>query len=229
MERAGSVSLDYARVSQDIRDTRELESGSTAGIALLFRQPGNPLYARIGYRRINFGKYAPSGSSTPYEYQQETTVREVALGTYVGRTSLLTIEADRQPTTLTTSAGSRSETDSKAFAIRGRHLARVSGEQHIALEGQVKQIRLEEEGAPSETNRQAEILFTYYPKRTVALSADILKLSGDTKELRGTGYGLGLDVYLTSRANAYLKIARISRDPPYDDIDSAGFGFAFRF
>jgi hypothetical protein len=236
IERVGSVSVDYARLSQNVDGYRELESGYTSGITLLARRPDSSLYGRFRYKRAESGRQAYSGSSSiSHEFGVEGDTRELALGAYLSKASLLTIEAARESYEQANSgytAGTYESTVDR-LGLTGRHLAPLSAGAHLAAQLQLERVKhkLETSITVEPKYERISLQGTYYPTRTLALTAGISDVNGDNGFADGTIYLFGVDAYLRPSMNVFLRWEKFFDSADVDATDSkrVALGLVFRF
>jgi hypothetical protein len=221
VERIGSVSANYGRSSFDIDDTQSLSKGSMYGVSLLFMRPGSPLVVGAGYDSFYSGKSRSQFSF--FENESDTRSYQLAIGAYVDKTTALTLDWSRSRTrTKFTSSGLTFFEFNDTFTsvgFSGKHLARLSGGDHVAIVAGVSQLTHEQEGAASEKNRDLFIQATYYPMKTLGLTLGVSSDRGDDRLSEGETYLAGVKMFVTTTISLSLDYQRFQAKAPANRDD----------
>ena len=164
VERIGTLSVNFGRMTSDLRNTRN--KGSVSGVSFEYRGPDTPMIARAGIQSSYSGN------------QIDARLYEVSLGAYVDRTTALALDGSRIMTsTKILSGGSSFSEFSDAFTsvgFSGQHLERLSGGDHVAFIAGFSRDTHEQERAAPEKNRSVFLKATYYPTKMVGLKLGVL-------------------------------------------------------
>ena len=220
VERTGSFSVNYARTSFDIDNAQRLSNGSMYGANVDFRRPDTPLIVSAGYESFYSGK--AGFPLVSIESESDTRQYQLSIGSYVDRTTALTLHWSRSTTRsrLTSSSISSDFKDNfTSIGFSGQHLARLSGGDHLAFVAGISRDTHEQEGAASEKNRTLFLQATYYPAKTLGLTLGVASDRGDDRLSEGESYLAGVKMFVTPAISLSLDFSRFLAKAPDNNDD----------
>jgi hypothetical protein len=225
VERAASVGAIYTRTSPS-SDEFQRENGSSYGVAGVFRRPDTPFYAGASYTRSEPGRARSSSG----EFESERDSYRLSIGGYVAKRTLLTLELDRSESD-GTSSGSIIFRDSTTtgIGVRGVHLAKLAGDNHLALAVDLTRTERKPDGSPEEANNSVLASATYYPTTRLGLTAGYGYESGDDRLTEGSTYLAGISWFVIPKVRLALELQKFDSKEEGLDFDTIFLGATLRF
>jgi hypothetical protein len=198
VERIGSLSATFGRITSDLGNTRT--KASMWGVSSEYRKRDTAMIAGAGILSSYSGN------------QIDARLYQASIGAYVGKTTTLTLDGSRIMTWTKISSGGSTFSEFTdaftSFGLSGRHLARLSGGDHLAFIAGISRSTHEEEGAAPEKNRSVFAETTYYPTKMVGLKVGILLDRGDDSLTAGKTVEAGAKMFLTPAFSLDLDFQR---------------------
>ncbi len=231
VERIGKITADYVRTSSDQNGFQSVGDGSQYGAAVEFRRPDTPLVARAGYQSLKSPKLR--SVSTLTEFESDLKFYELAIGAYVEKNTLLALDWStfRSQSQSKSTGGLVSETKdtSTTIAFGGQHLARLPGDDHLAVTATIAETTLKPEGASSEKNRSISLQTIYYPTKMLGLKLGVSSDRGDDGFSEGETYQAGASMFVTPAVSLSLDFLRFKAKAPNNDFDFVALSALLRF
>ncbi len=198
VERIGSLSATFGRITSDLGNTRT--KSSMSGVSSEYRRPDTPMIAGAGVLSSYSGN------------QIDARLYQASIGAYVDKTTALALDGSRIMTsTKISSGGSTFSEFTDAFTsvgVSGQHLARLSSGDHVAFIAGISRSTHEQERAAPEKNRSAFLKATYYPTRMVGLKLGGSFDRGDDSLTAGKTVEAGAKMFLTPAFSLDLDFQR---------------------
>jgi hypothetical protein len=233
VERVGSVSGNYGRMSSDLSNGQTLGNGSMYSVAADLRRPDTPLIVGASYDSFRSGKLQGTSSGIPFESESDTKFLQLSIGAYVDRTTALSLDWSRSRTRNQATLGGVPVSDSTdtftSIGISGQHLARLSGGDHIAFLVGISRDTHDQQGPSSESNRTLFLQATYYPTRMLGLNFGAIVDRGDDRSSEGETYLLGVKAFVTPTVSLSLDFQRNLGKTSGNDFDFVTLKALVRF
>src|SRR5256885_1111928 len=212
VERIGSLSANFGRTSLDVDNTQGSRNGSMFGVNGEYRRPDTPMIASAGIESLYSGT------------QIDARLYRASIGTYVGKTTALTLDGSRAMTWKKTISGGQPFSEFSdaltSIGFSGQHLARLSGGDHVAFIAGVSRETLVQELAAPEKNRTVFVLATYYPTKMLGLTLGVSSDRGDDRSNEGEFYLAGVKMFVTPTLSLSLDFQKShAKAPNSTDFD----------
>lgn len=225
VERAGSVSANYAWTSNEFENAERLSNGYDYGAAVQYARPDTFLRAAASAEVLNQGKSSVGGVDT----QTEAKAYQVSVGAYVAKATSVDLNWSRSKTTASSSAASIPDITVDGIALVGQHLEPLAVSGHVAVTARAALFTIRSEGSPDQKNRDLQVQAVYYPTKLFGLKAGLGIDRGDNDTLEGETYLVGLKTFFTPAVSLSIDYQKFNSRTAGNGFDLVMLRGAMRF
>jgi len=233
VERSGSLSANYSRLSPELTNAETVKKGSAYGVDVDFRRAGSPLILRAGYDSTDSGRFATPLASGGTETEVQAKAYQASIGAYTGAATALSVDWSKAKSRTAVNVPNTNQPDTNntftSVGLSGQHLARFAGGDSLAIDATIARITHDSDNAASETNWDIGLRATYYPTRMFGLSAGMVFDNGDDHLVEGKTYDVGARIFITPAFSVSLDYRKFKAKTPDNDFSAIALRGALRF